>query len=143
MGPMPAQSVSQEDTTCTLAPLRDDIERHLATLLGEAEQDQVSQAMRHSTLAPGKRVRPLLLLMAARELGAPTQPALDLACAVEMVHSASLVFDDLPCMDDAELRRGRPTTHRRYGEDIATLAAIALLTRAFSIVASTPGSMVT
>jgi len=135
---MPAQSVSQEDIACTLAPLRDDIERRLALLLGEAEQDQIGQAMRDSTLAPGKRVRPLLLLMAARELGAPTPPALDLACAVEMVHSASLVFDDLPCMDNAELRRGRLTTHRRYGEDIAMLAAIALLTRAFSVVASTP-----
>ncbi|UAW99948.1 polyprenyl synthetase family protein [Halopseudomonas nanhaiensis] len=132
---MPAKSVSQDDITCTLVPLREDIDQHLAQLLGDDEQDQVSQAMRDCTLAPGKRVRPLLLLMAARELGAPMHAGLDLACAVEMVHSASLVFDDLPCMDDAALRRGRPTVHRQYGEDIAMLAGIALLTRAFSVIA--------
>lgn len=136
MGPMPAKSVSQDDTACTLVPLREDIDHHLRKLLGDDDQDQVGQAMRDCTLAPGKRVRPLLLLMTARELGAPMHPALDLACAVEMVHSASLVFDDLPCMDNAELRRGRPTVHRQYGEDIAMLAGIALLTRAFSVIAS-------
>lgn len=136
MGSMPATSVSQDTILATLVSLREDIDRHLSSLLGDDEQDPVSQAMRDCTLAPGKRVRPLLLLLAARELGAPVGGALDLACAVEMVHSASLVFDDLPCMDDAKLRRGRPTIHRRYGEDIAVLAGIALLTRAFSVMAS-------
>jgi geranylgeranyl diphosphate synthase, type II len=67
--------------------------------------------------------------------GRATEPVLDIACAVEMVHGCSLVLDDLPSMDDAELRRGRPTVHRRFGEDVALLAALALLNRAYALVA--------
>lgn len=123
-----------------LAGLRSAIERRLTELLGESqgERDLVANAMRASTLAPGKRIRPLLLLMAAQDLGCEISSVLDLGCAVEMVHAASLVLDDMPCMDNANLRRGRPTIHRHFGEDVAILAAIALLSRAFGLVAGLP-----
>ncbi|HEX9799005.1 MAG TPA: polyprenyl synthetase family protein [Thermoanaerobaculia bacterium] len=80
-------------------------------------------------------MRPVLTLAVADMLGRAGDEAVDLACAIELVHAASLVLDDLPSMDDAELRRGQPTTHRVHGEDIAILAAFALLTRAFQLVA--------
>ncbi|MCM2270347.1 MAG: polyprenyl synthetase family protein, partial [Thermoanaerobaculia bacterium] len=93
------------------------------------------RALRYAALGTGKRVRPVLTLAVAELLGDAGDESLDLACAVELVHAASLVLDDLPSMDDAELRRGRPTTHRAFGEDVAILAAFALLTRAFQLVA--------
>lgn len=131
-----------EDTSSTHAVLsiREDIEQRLAQLLPETgpEQDLIAYAMRESTLAPGKRIRPVLLVLAARELGCASPALLDLGCAVEMVHAASLVLDDMPCMDDAKLRRGRPTLHLVVGEDVAILAAIALLSRAFGLVARLP-----
>lgn len=113
------------------------VEARLAALLPSAghERDLVVAAMRDCTLAPGKRLRPLLLLFTAQGLGACPHAALDLGCAVEMVHAASLVLDDLPCMDNAALRRGRPTLHLAFGEDVAVLTAIALLSRAFGVVA--------
>lgn len=122
-----------------LAQAREAIEARLSQLLPAIgnERDLVAKAMRDCTLAPGKRMRPLLLLLTARGLGCEDASALDLACAVEMVHAASLVLDDMPCMDDAQLRRGLPTTHKSYGEDVAILAAVALLSRAFGVVAST------
>ncbi|QJD58912.1 polyprenyl synthetase family protein [Pseudomonas sp. gcc21] len=101
-------------------------------------RDQVANAMRGSVLPAGKRVRPLLLVMAAQGLGCSSPSLIDLGCAVEMVHASSLIIDDMPCMDDAQVRRGRPTIHREYGEDVAVLAAIALLTKAFSLVSSLP-----
>ena len=91
--------------------------------------------MRYAVLSPGKRVRPMLALAAAEMLGGPPDDALDLACAVELVHCCSLVLDDLPAMDDAHLRRGRPTLHRAFGEDVALLAAFALLNRGYGLVA--------
>ncbi|CAG8863330.1 Geranylgeranyl diphosphate synthase [Pseudomonas fluorescens] len=120
-----------------LARLRTDLETRLDALLPAAsgERDLVASAMREGALAPGKRMRPLLLMLAADGLGACEQAALDLACAVEMVHAASLVLDDMPCMDNAQLRRGRATVHLAFGEDVAILAAIALLSRAFALVA--------
>ena len=114
------------------------MERRLPALLPE-EQDRpesVHRAMRYATLGAGKRVRPVLTLAVAELLGAPTNDdVVDLACSVELVHACSLVLDDLPAMDDAALRRGRPTTHLAFGEDVALLAAFALLTRAFQLVA--------
>jgi geranylgeranyl diphosphate synthase type II len=114
------------------------VERRLPALLPE-EQDRpesVHRAMRYATLGAGKRVRPVLTLAVAELLGAPTNDdVVDLACSVELVHACSLVLDDLPAMDDAALRRGRPTTHLAFGEDVALLAAFALLTRAFQLVA--------
>jgi geranylgeranyl diphosphate synthase type II len=91
--------------------------------------------MRYSLLAGGKRIRPVLTIQVATDLGAAEADALDIACAVEMVHAASLILDDLPCMDDAELRRGQPANHRVFGEDTAILAATALLNLAFGVIA--------
>jgi geranylgeranyl pyrophosphate synthase len=96
----------------------------------------VHRAVRYAALGGGKRVRPILTLAVAELFGAPDDDAVvDVACAVELVHAASLVLDDLPSMDDAELRRGRPTTHRAFSESVAILAAFALLARAFELVA--------
>ena len=97
--------------------------------------DRVNQAVRYALLAPGKRIRPLLTLLTAIEFGADAAAALDVACAAEMVHTASLVLDDLPSMDDAQLRRGQPTVHIRFGESTAILAAIALMNQAYATIA--------
>lgn len=93
-------------------------------------------AIRHSLLAPGKRLRPLLTLMATEACGSEIEAALPAACAVEMVHAYSLIHDDLPAMDDDDLRRGLPTCHKVFGEGNAILAGDALLARAFEIVAT-------
>lgn len=130
---------SQPDYQQTLSTLRAQVDERLEQWLPACpSQDLIGTAMRNGTLAPGKRVRPLLLLLALEDL----QPArdknavLDLACALEMVHAASLFLDDMPCMDNAELRRGQPTIHRQFGEDVAVLGSVALLSQAFSIAAS-------
>jgi geranylgeranyl diphosphate synthase type II len=97
---------------------------------------QLSEAIRYSLLAPGKRLRPQLVLMAAEACGGTLEAALPAACAIEMVHAYSLVHDDLPAMDDDDLRRGRPTCHVVYGEAVAILVGDALLARALELVAS-------
>jgi geranylgeranyl diphosphate synthase type II len=91
----------------------------------------LGDAIRYSLLAPGKRLRPLLTLAACRACGGDIDSALPAACAVEMIHCYSLIHDDLPAMDDDDLRRGRPTSHKQFGEGIAILAGDALLTLAF------------
>ncbi|MGQ4879335.1 polyprenyl synthetase family protein [Billgrantia sp. LNSP4103-1] len=106
--------------------------------LAEDEEEPVGLAMRACLLSPGKRIRPMLLVLAGQGLGSDATTLFDLGCATEMVHGASLILDDLPCMDNAQLRRGQPTVHRQFGEDVAVLAAVALLTEAFRLVASTP-----
>ncbi len=93
------------------------------------------RSMRYTLLAPGKRVRPILTLMCGEIFDAPAGPLLEAACAVEMVHGSSLILDDLPCMDDAALRRGRPANHREFGESTALLAALGLLNGAFGVLA--------
>lgn len=109
---------------------------HLANPAGTASARMVDHAMGYALLAPGKRVRPVLTLLACMLAGGEANAALDGACAIEMVHTASLILDDLPCMDDAALRRGLPTTHRAHGEAAALLAAIGLLNRAYAILAN-------
>jgi len=94
----------------------------------------VRAGMRHSLLAEGKRFRPILMLAACEACGGDWEDALEPACAVEFVHAYSLVHDDLPAMDDAELRRGRPTCHRAFGEANAILVGDALLTEAWGII---------
>ncbi len=91
---------------------------------------------RYSLFAGGKRIRPLLTLEFCRLFGGEDSAALPFACAVEMIHTYSLIHDDLPCMDDDELRRGKPTNHKVFGESTALLAGDALLTGAFEIAAS-------
>jgi geranylgeranyl pyrophosphate synthase len=104
------------------------VERRLPALLPHEEErpESVHRAMRYAALGAGKRVRPILTLAVAEMFGAGDDAVVDLAAAVELVHACSLVLDDLPAMDDAELRRGRPTTHREFGEDVALLAAAEL-----------------
>ncbi len=94
-------------------------------------QGIVSEAMAYACAAGGKRIRPVLLLEFCRICGGHTEDALPYACAIEMIHSYSLVHDDLPCMDNSPLRRGKPSVHVKYGEDMALLAGDALLNRAF------------
>jgi geranylgeranyl diphosphate synthase type II len=95
----------------------------------------LAEAMRYSLLAPGKRLRPMLVLLAAEGCGGDPQAAMPAACAVEMIHAYSLVHDDLPAMDDDDLRRGRPTCHKVFGEAVAILTGDALLTLAFEVLA--------
>ena len=96
------------------------------------------EAQNYSLLAGGKRIRPALVLQTCRMLGGDARVALDFAAAVEMVHTYSLIHDDLPCMDNDDLRRGRPTNHKVFGEDIAILAGDGLLTDAFGVILSCP-----
>lgn len=115
------------------------VERALARSLPAASIPPVTihRAMRHSLLAGGKRLRPILTLAAAEACGAKDlHNILPAACAVELIHTYSLVHDDLPCMDDDDLRRGRPTSHKVFGEGVAVLAGDALLTRAFGLLAT-------
>jgi geranylgeranyl diphosphate synthase, type II len=98
--------------------------------------NHLREAIRYSLLAPGKRLRPTLLLFAAEACGSDIGAAIPAACAVEMVHTYSLVHDDLPAMDDDDLRRGRPTCHKAFGEAVAILAGDALLALAFEVLAS-------
>jgi len=118
--------------------LREEIDAALRdrVRLGAGCPDPLAEAMTYSLLAPGKRLRPLLVLMAAEACGADSRVALPAACAVEMVHAYSLIHDDLPAMDDDDLRRGSPTCHKVFGEAMAILAGDALLTLAFETLAS-------
>ncbi len=104
-------------------------------LLGDGCPPALMEAMQYSLLAAGKRLRPLLVLSAAEACGGRDAAALPAACAVEMVHTYSLIHDDLPAMDDDDLRRGLPTCHKRFGEAMAILAGDALLTQAFQVLA--------
>jgi geranylgeranyl pyrophosphate synthase len=96
---------------------------------------RLHEAMRYSLQAGGKRLRPVLVLAAAESLGAPAATALPAAVAIECLHTYSLIHDDLPCMDNDDLRRGRPTAHRQFDEATALLAGDALLTHAFALLA--------
>ena len=110
----------------------------LAEYLPEEDilQADVITAMRYSLLGGGKRIRPVLVLEFCRICGGDEQIALPFACAVEMIHTYSLIHDDLPCMDDDDMRRGRPSNHKVFGEDTALLAGDALLTMAFETMLS-------
>jgi farnesyl diphosphate synthase len=114
------------------------VEPALDALLPAAEgpRGRVVEAMRYAALGGGKRLRPHLLLCSAALFGAPQAGSLRAAAALEMVHCYSLIHDDLPAMDDSPLRRGRPSVHKAFGEDIAILAGDALLTEAFAVLAA-------
>jgi geranylgeranyl pyrophosphate synthase len=111
------------------------VDRELDRLLPQAsaEDGKVAEAMRYTALAPGKRLRPAVALAVSEIYRTPRERVLPAACALEMVHACSLILDDLPCMDDAAIRRGRPSSHRLYGEATAILAAFALLNLAYGI----------
>lgn len=101
-----------------------------------APPEQLHRAMRYSLLAGGKRLRPSLTLAAGEALGADTDDLMPAACAIEMIHTYSLIHDDLPAMDNDDLRRGRPTCHKAFGEAVAILAGDALLTQAFRVLSA-------
>jgi geranylgeranyl pyrophosphate synthase len=120
--------------------LRARVDARLPALLKPVDErpTDVHAAMHYALTGPGKRVRPALTLLVSDLFGVRGtrgERVLDIACAVEMVHACSLILDDLPSMDDAALRRGRPTVHRAYGEAPALLAALALLNRGYELVA--------
>jgi len=116
------------------------VEAALATAMELEEPASLRKAMEYSLLAGGKRLRPILCLASCELAGADPQLALPTACALEMVHTMSLIHDDLPAMDDDDLRRGRPTNHKMFGEAMAILAGDALLCQAFEMVAGrSPG----
>ena len=129
-----------------------ELERQLSSIRGRIDDrlpllvpaedlppENLHRAMRYSLLAPGKRIRPIVTVLTAQALAASPEVAIDPACAVEMVHTASLILDDLPIMDDAAERRGKPANHVVFGQDIATLAAVSLLNRAYAVLAEAPG----
>lgn len=112
------------------------IEKHLLPALErEGVPDSLYESMRYSLMAGGKRLRPMLVLAVLEALDKPVERGLPYACALEMIHTYSLIHDDLPAMDNDDLRRGKPTNHKVFGEATAILAGDALLTRAFSLIA--------
>ena len=119
-----------------LLPLLD---ARLTASFHEGEARRLAEAMRYSLEAGGKRVRPVLCLLAAEAVGGRLEDALSGALALEYVHTYSLIHDDLPAMDDDDLRRGRPTNHKVFGEGHAILAGDGLLTEAFRVLADGPG----
>jgi geranylgeranyl diphosphate synthase type II len=114
------------------------VEDHLHKLLRHAEgsPESLLTAIRYSLFAPGKRLRPVLVILAAEACDGTMEQALSAACAVEMIHTYSLIHDDLPAMDDDDLRRGQPTAHKKFGQAMAILAGDALLTMAFQVLAT-------
>ena len=113
------------------------IDDYLKTILSESDQssEELSQAMKYSVMNGGKRIRPMMMLASALAIDIDTQHVIPFATAIELLHSFSLIHDDLPCMDDDSLRRGQPTTHIKFGEATATLAADSLQSLAFEIMA--------
>jgi geranylgeranyl diphosphate synthase type II len=118
--------------------LRSQVERYLEQLRFSHEPGTagLDEAMRYSLLAGGKRIRPVLALATARAIGRPPESVLPLAAAIELIHTYSLIHDDLPAMDDDDLRRGQPTCHKAFGEDVAILAGDGLYAEAFSLLLS-------
>lgn len=127
----------QFDTTLHtyLTKIEEDLERR-SRQFPEEPQQKLFDAMRYSLLAGGKRLRPIMVLEFCQMCGGDVEKAMPLAAAIEMIHTYSLIHDDLPCMDNDDFRRGNPTNHRVYGEAIAILAGDSLLTGAFEAVAS-------
>ena len=131
-----AESAPQPfDFAAYLEAARIRVEAALDASLGPERPDSLREAMRYSLLAGGKRLRPILCLAACELAGGESESAMATAVALEMIHTMSLIHDDLPAMDNDDLRRGRPTNHKVYGEANAILAGDALLTRAFEMVA--------
>jgi geranylgeranyl pyrophosphate synthase len=130
------------DTRAWLAERMPPFERALDTALtlGDSVPRKLQEAMRHLLFPGGKRLRPALALAAAEAMGTEAGPAVPMGMAVELVHTYSLIHDDLPCMDDDDLRRGRPTVHKAFGESTAVLAGDALLTLAFGVLAEAPAA---
>jgi geranylgeranyl diphosphate synthase type II len=121
--------------------LRLEIERYLETLRFTSDPaiDGLQRAMRYSLLAGGKRIRPVLAMATAEAIDLDRASVMPLAGAIELIHTYSLIHDDLPAMDDDDLRRGRPSCHKAFGEDVAILAGDALYAEAFRLLLANPG----
>lgn len=133
---MVSEIATNIDLTNLIRPYAELVDNKLRDYLGKLSgPGQLLEAMRYATLSPGKRIRPALVLMCNEACNGQRKAALPAACSVEMIHAYSLVHDDLPSMDDDDLRRGRATCHKVYGEAMAILAGDALLTEAFRIIA--------
>jgi len=136
---MPVETVDRlaEELTAEGARVRADVDRFFAQLLARTgdSREKLYEAMRHAAVGGGKRLRPLLTVGASRLFAIDRMRALRVGCAIEAVHVYSLIHDDLPCMDDADLRRGKTTVHRAFGEAAAVLAGDSLHALAFEILA--------
>jgi len=132
-----SERAMRESLAARVAEIADTVTVALDELLPRAEgpESRLTEAMRYAALGPGKRLRPYFVIETGRMFGLREQSLLRAACALECIHAYSLVHDDLPCMDDDDLRRGRPTAHRAYDEATAVLAGDALQTAAFEILA--------
>lgn len=135
--PLPSDRAHPMDFESYTSEKRLLIDRALEELLPPEDRfpQEIFRAMRYSVLNGGKRLRPILVLASCEAVGGNSEVAVPTACAIECIHSYSLVHDDLPAMDNDDFRRGKPTTHRAFGEAIAILAGDALLTLAFEIIA--------
>ena len=124
------------DLTRSLEQKRVEVDRFLDEVVPSAATPPVTlhESMRYSLMAGGKRVRPILTIAAAEALGPPPPGLMPVACSLELIHTYSLIHDDLPSMDNDDFRRGKPTNHKVYGEAMAILAGDALLTMAFDLV---------
>ena len=124
-----------------LAELKAEVDRCLDQLLPGEHTDPVTihRAMRYSVFAGGKRVRPILVLAAGESVGGARSTLLHLGAGIEMMHTYSLIHDDLPALDNDDLRRGRPTCHKVFGDAMAILAGDALMTRSYQVLADLPG----
>ncbi|HMH51625.1 MAG TPA: farnesyl diphosphate synthase [Candidatus Acidoferrum sp.] len=129
--------MSAFDLTAYLNDRRQRVDDALATVLlpDDAEPPSVHRAMRYSVMAGGKRLRPILVIAGAEAVGGAAATVMEAACALELIHTYSLIHDDLPAMDDDDYRRGRLTNHKVFGEAVAILAGDALLTDAFRLIA--------
>jgi geranylgeranyl diphosphate synthase, type II len=127
--------VTSTEASAYPVELQDQVDAYLESLrfAGEPGTERLEEAMRYSLLAGGKRIRPVLALATAEALGRPPQEVLPLAAAIEMIHTYSLIHDDLPAMDDDDLRRGKPTCHVAFGEDVAILAGDGLFAEALRL----------
>ena len=128
-------SLALADRLKTIRDQSDEALRRAVSLIGAGSSPILLEAISHSLFAPGKRLRPILTVLAAEACGGSGTEALTAGAAVEMVHTYSLIHDDLPAMDDDDLRRGLPTCHVKFGEALAILAGDALLTGAFQVLA--------
>lgn len=134
---MPSPRDADPELQNAMDDVRSSINRTIERLLPETDLPEAPlyEAMRHGTLAGGKRLRPFLVIHSANLFNVDTNRSRRVAAALEFIHCYSLIHDDLPAMDDAALRRGQPTVHKKYGEATAVLAGDALLTLAFEVLA--------
>ncbi|XP_059637206.1 geranylgeranyl pyrophosphate synthase, chloroplastic-like [Cornus florida] len=131
-----AKEETQFDFKAYMVQKAKSVNKALDEAVSIRDPPQIHQAMRYSLLSGGKRVSPLLCIAACELVGGEESKAMPAACALEMIHAMSLIHDDLPCMDNDDLRRGKPTTHKVFGEAVAILAADSLLAFAFEHVAT-------